>query len=338
MILVERGYDPVRDIRLALRGILASAVIMPILRRAEMPTLLVTGASGFVGSTLLAMAGRGELETQASVVPLGDEVDLRQPALVKNALASSRFDAVIHLAAISFVPESFQRPSETYEINLHGTINLLEALKAQGFCGAVLYVSSGDVYGAVPPEALPITEERIPRPRNPYSASKLAAEAYCCQIGLNSDLRVLVARPFNHVGAGQSERFLLPAVAKQMAEIKHGRREARLETGNLDVTRDFSDVRDVVQAYVRLLAAGEPGEVYNVCSGVERNVGDIVRRMLELAGMRAALDVAEQKLRPNEQRRHWGSNCKLCDDTAWQPRIPFDEALRDLMRSWKLIG
>lgn len=304
-----------------------------------MPTVLATGASGFVGSTLAAMASRGELERETRVLPLGEEIDLRDSEAVRTALARLQFDAVIHLAAISFVPESIERPHETYQINLHGTINLVDALKRTGFSGTLLYVSSGDVYGAVPPEALPITEERIPLPRNPYAASKLAAEAYCCQAALGWGLRVVIARPFNHIGAGQSERFVLPAVAKQIAEIRQGRRPPRLETGNLDVTRDFSDVRDVVHAYVRLLASGKPtAEVYNVCSGVERNVGEVVRRMLELAGVPAEIGVSEDKLRPNEQLRHWGSNRKLCDDTGWKPRVAFELSLADLMRSWNLLA
>ena len=277
------------------------------------------------------------LDAQDRFLPLADGVDLRQPAMLHDALKVERYDAVIHLAAISFVPESIERPNETYDINLHGTINLMEALKAHGFSGAFLYVSSGDVYGVVPPEALPVTEDRIPRPRNPYAAAKLAAEAYCSQAAVSSGLRTLVARPFNHIGAGQSERFFLPAMARQMLEIKQSRRAADIETGNIDVTRDFSDVRDVIQAYLRLLAEGRSGEVYNVCSGIERNVGEVLRRMLELARIDAKIRVAEDKLRPNEQKRHCGSNRKLCDDTGWQPRIPFDQSLRDLLRSWTLI-
>src|SRR5436190_2087914 len=302
-----------------------------------MSTILVTGASGFVGSTLFAMAARGELGAQQRFVPLAQGADLRQPATLENALRGAPYDAVIHLAAISFVPESIERPYDTYAVNLHGTINLLEALKAQGFRGAFLYVSSGDVYGAVPPEALPVNEERVPRPRNPYSAAKVAAEAYCCQAAVTSGSRVLVARPFNHIGAGQSERFFLPAMARQMVEIKQGRRPPRIDAGNIDVTRDFSDVRDVVQAYMRLLEAGKSGEVYNVCSSVERNVGEVLRRMLELAGIQAEIKVAEEKLRPNEQRRHCGSNRKLCDDTGWQPRIAFEQSLRDLLHSSDLL-
>jgi GDP-4-dehydro-6-deoxy-D-mannose reductase len=302
-----------------------------------MQTILVTGASGFVGSTLLAMAKRGELDPPQRFEALAPGVDLRDSGAIKAALDGIACDAVIHLAAISFVPESVERPSETYEINLHGTINLIQALKARRFTGGFIYVSSGEVYGTVPPEELPITEERIPRPRNPYAASKLAAEAYCYQAAVAGGMRVLIARPFNHIGPGQSDRFVLPAMAKQLREIKQGRRAAVIETGNIDVTRDFSDVRDVLRAYLAILASGRAGETYNVCSGVERNVGDVLRQMLEITGIKASMQVTEEKRRPHEQRRHYGSNRKLCDDTGWRPRMAFEQSLRDLLASWELI-
>jgi GDP-4-dehydro-6-deoxy-D-mannose reductase len=301
-----------------------------------MPAILVTGASGFVGSTLVGMAQRGDIPGSPEITPLPNDVDLRDQVAVKRALSTLSPQAVIHLAAISFVPESFARPHETYDVNLYGTINLLEGLREQGFGGAFLYVSSGEVYGSVPVEALPVSEERVPRPRNPYAASKVAAEAYCQQCGLASTLRVLIARPFNHLGRGQSERFVLPALAKQISEIKSGRRAPVIEVGNIDVTRDFSDVRDVIQAYVALLGSGRAGEIYNVCSGVERNVGDVLRRMLEIAGVKASICVQQDKVRPNEQRRHCGSNRKLREDTGWAPRIPFEQSLTDLLHSWKV--
>jgi GDP-4-dehydro-6-deoxy-D-mannose reductase len=299
-----------------------------------MQTLLVTGASGFVGRTLFGMAGSGGIGGFTRIIPLTDKVDLREPGSLALALAGQSPDAVIHLAAITFVPDSIARPHETYAVNLHGTINLLEALEQRGFRGAFLYVSSGDVYGAVPAQALPISEERLPKPRNPYSASKLAAEAYCSQLGQRSPIRVLIARPFNHIGPGQSERFAVAGFAKQIAEIKQGRRAPSIEVGNVEVTRDFSDVRDVVRAYLKLLASGVSDDAYNVCSGVERNVGDVLRRMLELAGVSATVKSVTDKLRPNEQTRHYGSNRKLCEDTGWTPSVPFEQSLRDLLDSW----
>jgi GDP-4-dehydro-6-deoxy-D-mannose reductase len=298
-----------------------------------MQSILVTGASGFVGRTLVGMAQGGQLGG-ARLLCLTDQVDLRDAAALRRWLAGRAPDAVIHLAAISFVPESFARPHETYAVNLHGTINLLEALAETGFAGAFLYVSSGDVYGAVPAAELPVTEERLPRPRNPYAASKLAAEAYCYQVSETSRVRVLIARPFNHLGPGQSERFFLPAMAKQIMQIKQGRRAATIEAGNIDVTRDFSDVRDVVRAYLALLEKGTSGEAYNVCSAVERNVGEVLQRMLELAGVKASVTRVHERIRPNEQMRHCGSNRKLCEDTGWRPSVSFEQSLRDLLESW----
>ena len=298
-----------------------------------MQTILVTGASGFVGRTIVGMAEKGEL-AGARLLCLPDAVDLRDAPALKRWLAGSAPDAVIHLAAISFVPESFARPHETYAVNLHGTINLLEALAEAGFAGAFLYASSGDVYGAVAPADLPVSETRLPRPRNPYAASKLAAEAYCYQVSETSRVRVLIARPFNHIGRGQSERFFLPAMAKQIMQIKQGRRAPSIEAGNIDVTRDFSDVRDVVRAYLALLEKGLSGETYNVCSGVERNVGEVLQRMLELAGVQASVTRVDERVRPNEQKRHCGSNRKLCEDTGWRPSVPFEKSLRDLLDSW----
>lgn len=299
-----------------------------------MKTLLVTGASGFVGRTLLGMGDPDGIGGYSRVIPLTDKVDLRDSNAVDRALSGQSADAVIHLAAITFVPDSIARPQETYAVNLHGTINLLEALDRRGFRGAFLYVSSGDIYGAVPAQELPITEVHLPKPRNPYSASKLAAEAYCYQRGQTSPIRVLIARPFNHIGPGQSERFAVAGFAKQIAEIMQGRRAPAIEVGNIEVTRDFSDVRDVVRAYLKLLESGVSGEAYNVCSGVERNVGDVLRRMLELSGVTATVKSSSDKLRPNEQTRHYGSNRKLCEDTGWAPRVPFEQSLRDLLDSW----
>lgn len=302
-----------------------------------MRKILVTGASGFVGRKLFDMAARGEADRTINLVALPERVDLRHPQSVKDGLGDASYDGVVHLAAVAFVPDSFARPQETYDVNLHGTINLIDALREKDFSGSFLYVSSGDVYGSVREDALPIRENLLPRPRNPYAASKLAAEAYCYQAALSFGFRVVIARPFNHIGPGQSDRFVLPAMAKQIFEIKKGIRPSVIETGNMDVTRDFSDVRDVVRAYLRLLASQVSGEIYNVCSGVEYNVGSVLLRMLELAGVQAEIKVMEQKVRPNEQVRHCGSNEKLRGDTGWTPTVPFDRALYDLLSSWQIV-
>jgi GDP-4-dehydro-6-deoxy-D-mannose reductase len=150
-------------------------------------------------------------------------------------------------------------------------------------------------------------------------------------------MRVVIGRPFNHIGAGQSDRFVLPAMAKQILEIKRGRQAPIIEAGNVDVTRDLSDVRDVVRAYIALLEKGVSGEVYNVCSGIERHVGRVLEEMLRMAGVTASVNVSKDRLRANEQTRHYGSNRKLCEDTGWQPRIAFEQSLRDVLHSWEIV-
>src|SRR5690606_19227156 len=178
-------------------------------------------------------------------------VDLVHPETLE-AWCSDPPDAVIHLAGQTFVPESFRDPSRTIQVNLLGTLNLLQALKRGGFNGTFLFVSSGDVYGQVAESALPISEELAPKPRNPYAVSKVAAELLCQQWGYAEGWRVLVARPFNHIGPGQAADFVVPSMARQMVGRAAGERRVTLEVGDIDVTRDFLDVRDVVSAYFAL--------------------------------------------------------------------------------------
>src|SRR5437867_674679 len=215
--------------------------------------LLLTGSDGFVGSFL---------KCHGSCVPLADEdgnVDLRDANRLRRAVAHIAPDAVIHLAAQSFVPESFAHPRETYEINFFGTLNLLDALKAAGFTGRLLFVGSGDCYGVVAPAELPIDEAQPLRPRSPYAVSEAAAEALCYQWSQSEPFAIVMTRSFNHIGPGQSERFVVSDFARQLVEIRKGLRSPLIRTGDIDVTRDFTDVRDVVQAYLLLLERGTRG-------------------------------------------------------------------------------
>lgn len=291
--------------------------------------LLLTGASGFVG---------GFVQQATSCVPLttnGKEVDLRDAHAVTDAVSRIRPDAVLHLAAQTFVPRSFENPVETFEINFLGTYNLLAALSKAGFTGRFLLVSTGDVYGAVAPEHLPITEELLPKPRNPYAVSKVAAEALCFQWNETAGFETIVARPFNHIGPGQREDFVISAFAKQIAAIKHGAKPAIIEVGDLDVTRDFLDVRDVVQAYLLLLREGHAGQTYNICSGTECSIRSLLEKMLELADVRAEIRSNSAKYRPSEQRRVVGDASKLRRHTGWQPTYTIEQTLADTIHSWE---
>jgi GDP-4-dehydro-6-deoxy-D-mannose reductase len=295
--------------------------------------LLATGHRGFVGTALREyLQAHGDAPAQWCALTC--ESDLLDPAQMQAMLEEHRPDWVVHLAAQSHVPQSWSDPARTLQVNVCGTANLLNALSESGFRGRLLYVSSADVYGSVQEAHLPVTEQAPPAPRNPYASSKVAAEVLCRQWAGTRGLDVVIARPFNHTGPGQRLDFALPGFAREIAAIKLGRQAPQVPVGDLDVTRDFLDVRDVVQAYLALLARGRGGETYNVCSGSEVHLGNALRILAAMAGVQARITVDPARFRPSEQRRMRGSHGKISADTGWIPRIPLDETLQQLLDHW----
>lgn len=291
--------------------------------------ILVTGLSGFVGSHFKARAA-GAVDLLVGDRP----ADIRRRDEVMQAVAQARPDAVLHLAAQAAVPASFDDPADTYATNFEGTLNLLMALRESGFRGRMLFVGSADIYGAVPPAELPIAEGRPLRPLNPYAVSKVAAEALCYQWSQAGPFEIVMARPFNHVGPRQSAQFAVSDFARQIAASRCGRGQGKLVVGDIDTTRDFTDVRDIVQAYELLLLQGRNGEAYNVCSGVERSMRDVIGGLLAAAGIDMPIEVDSHRLRKIEQRRMLGSFARLRCDTGWQPVIPFEQTLADTLSYW----
>lgn len=292
--------------------------------------LLVTGLSGFVGQHLQLHPASQEWQLINA-----EGLELLDPDSITRILSGDRPDAVIHLAGQTFVPESFRDPGKTLQINVLGTLNLLQGLKQAGFDGCFLYVSSGDIYGQVSEQDLPITETRNPQPRNPYAVSKVAAEQLCLQWSYVEPWRIIVARPFNHIGSGQRADFVIPAVAQQLALIKAGKQPARIETGDIDVTRDFLDVRDVVEAYFHLLEHGQNSETYNVCSGHEHRIRDLIEQLVQMTGLQIELAQDPARLRPSEQRRVSGNSQKLQQQTGWKPCISITETLQSILSDWE---
>lgn len=293
-----------------------------------MTKLLVTGLSGFVGSYL------AERDDVVDLGVDGRPVDLTSRPEVVAAVARLRPEAVIHLAAQSSVAHSHKDPASTYRVNFEGTLHLLEALKEAEFRGRMLYVGSGDVYGAVSPDRLPVGEDAPLRPRNPYAVSKVAAEALCYQWSQTGPFDIVMVRPFNHIGPRQSVAFAVADFARQIAAYRRGDAPAVLRVGDIDATRDFTDVRDIVTAYVDVLSRGRTGEVYNVCSGTEHSLREIIEGLLDAAGVRMTMEVDAQRLRPSEQRRMCGSYAKLRAHTGWEPRIPLRKTLADIVEYW----
>jgi GDP-4-dehydro-6-deoxy-D-mannose reductase len=288
--------------------------------------LIVTGSSGFVGRHYCSRYGG---------VPLADQdgaVDLCDAARVHSAVASLMPEAVLHLAAQSSVASSFDDPAATFSVNFLGTLNLLQALSAVGFKGVFIYVGSADVYGRTAEADLPTSETQPLRPRSPYAVSKVAAEALCYQWSQTQDFRIVLTRPFNQIGPGQDKRFAIADFAHQIVDIHRDRRSPSLVTGDLDVTRDFTDVRDAIRAYQMLLERGQNGEIYNVCSGRERSLRSLVEELLQIAGVHAELQMNATRLRPVEQRRVVGDPGKIHALLGWEPEIPLKTTLTDVLR------
>ena len=300
-----------------------------------MKRLLLTGGQGFVGSTFTRMIARDADLAAWHLVETPPELDVRDAAAVFSMVQAASADAVVHLAAQSFVPESFRDPASTIEVNVLGTLHLLQALRGTRFRGRMLYVGTGDGYGRVPEDALPVAETRLPVPRNPYAVSKLAAEALCRQWSMTESVDVVLARPFNHIGWGQSDRFVVSDFARQVSAIERGAHEPVVDVGDVDVTRDFTDVEDVVRAYFSLLDAGATGETYNVCSGREQSIRGVLGRLADLAGVDITVREDPARLRKAEQRRIRGDPSRIRDTTGWTALTPLDVSLETMLDYWK---
>lgn len=296
-------------------------------------TLWVTGASGFVGGHVRAMAD--ELARDFGLVACfaSDALQLLDPASIRRELAAVMPDVVLHLAAQSNVPQAFADPTKTLGINIVGTQHLIDALRAMPRVPRLVYVSSGDVYGLVSEADLPIRENLVPQPRNPYAVSKRSSEMLCRQWHLSHGLDVVIARPFNHIGPGQAEGFAISGFARQIALIKLGLSPPSLCVGNLEVTRDFTDVRDVVRGYATLANQGVSGGVYNICSGVETRVRAALDTLVELADVPVTVEIDSARLRPNEQSRAVGDSTAI-RALGWQPHHDLRESLDDVLRDW----
>jgi GDP-4-dehydro-6-deoxy-D-mannose reductase len=293
---------------------------------------LVTGAGGFVGAHLVR-----HLESQGDeVVQLErtiDGIDVADAGALTDAVVQAKPEAVYHLAGAADVGGSWTAPRETFLANALGTLNVLEASREAG-ADRVLAVTSADVYGRVTQDELPLREEQPLRPVSPYAASKVAADALAQQAWLGHRLPVIRVRAFNHLGPGQSDRFVAPSLAARLARNERDGGD-EVPIGNMTPLRDVTDVRDVVRAYRLLIEAGEPGAVYNVCRGTAVSVRDIGEALLALAArpMRLVSDPALQ--RPVDIPVLVGDNTALRRATGWEPTIPLDDTLSDVLTDWR---
>lgn len=311
-----------------------------------MRRVLVTGCGGFVGPHIAEALVRAgcrvwgvDEKGEAANAPLEKcvSLDLTDSKAVEALIDDASPDAVVHLAAQSSAGRSFAEPFDTLTRNVVPALNVLEALRKRGRKTRVLAVGSGEVYGPVPPAELPVTENRDPRPANPYALSKAIQEQCCIQYASLYGADVVMTRSFNHTGAGQRDTFVLPSFARQVSEIRLGVRKPEIDAGALDLRRDFTDVRDVARAYVSLLEKGRAGEVYNVCSGTSHSLRELLRRLCDIAGVAPEIRVDLRRMRPNDIEELRGDPSKIARETGWRPQIDIVETLEWLLGFWSGI-
>jgi len=302
---------------------------------------LVTGATGFVGphvTRALEAAGHEVWTTDRQNprnTPRHAACDLMNADAVRDLFKKVAPQAVVHLASMASVGESFQQPQLTLTNNLAATCNVLEAMRHVAPKARLLMVGSAEQYGIVAPEDLPLQEDQPQHPASPYAVAKLAQEHLTLQYHRSWDLDVVLTRSFNHSGPGQSNRFVLPAFAEQIAQCEIGQHDAVLQVGNLDAQRDFLDVRDVVRAYVALLEKGQNGRCYNICRGEAFRIHDLVEELLQRSRVPMQLHQDPSRMRPSDLPVMLGSAQRLQDDTGWQSSISMQQTLDDILDDWR---
>lgn len=299
---------------------------------------LITGAAGFAGSHLLdRLVTRGPVWAWSHSTPRTTpddrsvrwhSVDLLDRAAVRQALEAARPSAIYHCAGIADVRESWRDPTLALRVNVIGTHHLLDAVRECGLRCPVLVTGSALVYAA---STAPIQEDHPIGPSTLYGVSKLAQE----MAAQRAESPAFICRPFNHAGPRQSTAYVTSAFAEQLARIEAGSAEAVLRVGNLESRRDITDVRDTVRAYETIVERGSPGRPYNVCSGRAHRVRDLLDILLGLTRVRVQVEVDPARLRPSDNPVVLGSHERLTRDTGWQPRIPIEQTLSDLLDFWR---
>jgi GDP-4-dehydro-6-deoxy-D-mannose reductase len=308
---------------------------------------LITGVGGFAGSHLSDyLLSQTDWQVAGCVLPGWDcsrldrrvtciELDLRDRTAVRAMLEQVAPEVIFHLAGQAFPPISWDDPWDTLENNIRAEVNVLDGLVKLGAGSHVMVVGSGDEYGLVRPEDLPLREDDPLRPNSPYAVSKVAQDMLGLSYFLSHGLPVVRVRSFNHIGPRQSESFVVPAFAKQIAAIEAGLQEPVVCVGNLSARRDFTDVRDVVRAYYLVVTQGQPGEVYNIGSGRACAIQAILDILLSYSRVAIRVESDPARMRPSDTLEIQCDTSKLYAATGWQPTIPLEQSLRDVLDEWR---
>ena len=305
----------------------------------------ITGMTGFVGRHLVTLLQEGGAEVEGTLLPgageippsgtRGHEVDITDPEAMADLIAAVAPDAIVHLAGSASVGQSFADPEGTWRVNVEGTRGVLEGLRRSAPDARMVIALSGEEYGRVPLEQLPVTEHTPLSPMSPYAESKVAADRLCEEYHREHGLAVVRLRAFNQLGPGQDPRFVLPSICKQIADAEmEGDGVCRLELGNIDTRRDFLDVRDVVRAYALLLERGDPSQVYLAATGRSHAIGDLVDIAVAQARIPVQVTSDPSRVREGEQPDLYASPRAL-EDLGWAPRIPLEQSIADALDYWR---
>ncbi|MFC2108307.1 GDP-mannose 4,6-dehydratase [Candidatus Bipolaricaulota bacterium] len=313
-----------------------------------MTKALITGIKGFAGSHLAELllaqgycvAGLDHaLDVAPSIEHIRDslelcECDLRDSGRLNEVVSLTKPDEIYHLAAIAHVPTSYRDVRLTFDVNLNGSLSLFEAVRSADWDIKILYVGSASEYGDVREEEIPIDEDVLLRPVDPYSASKASADLLAYQYFRSFDMHIVRVRPFNHIGPRQSPEYVVSSFAKQIAEIDKSLKAPVMIVGNLEARRDFTDVRDMVRGYWFALQKGEPGEAYNICSGKAISIREVVNRLLKLSEKEIKIEQDVKRLRPADIPLLLGDSAKFRETTGWRLDIRFEKTLKDTLDYW----
>ncbi len=310
--------------------------------------VLITGINGFVGGYL---AEHLLAEHQAEVWGLARQpitlptlagrvqlvhADLEAPQQIVAALQQVQPDVIYHLAGQSHVPSSFADPAHTLHTNIFGELNLFQATLQLGIKPLIVVACSNEIYGHVRPEELPVNETTPLRPVSPYAVSKAAQDLLAYQYHVSHAVRTIRLRLFNHIGPRQNEQFVASAFAAQIARIEAGQQPALLRVGNLDAERDFTDVRDIARAYALAVSSGETGQAYNVGSGRAVPVRWLLDTLINLSARSIAVEPDPARMRPADVPRVVCDNRRFHTQTGWEPRIPLEQTLADILEYWRV--
>ncbi|RMO87545.1 GDP-6-deoxy-D-lyxo-4-hexulose reductase [Pseudomonas syringae pv. maculicola] len=317
------------------------------MRGPTMRRILITGANGFVGQILCSMlrqAGHHVIAlvgAESALSSHADEsvrCDIRNASGLEQALCRAAPTHVVHLAAITHVPTSFNNPVLTWQTNVMGSVNLLQALQRSAPEAFVLFVSSSEVYGETFKQGTALGEDSACKPMNPYAASKLAAEAAFNEY-FRQGRKGIVVRPFNHIGARQSPDFATASFARQIALIEAGKQAPQLKVGNLQAARDFLDVHDVCDAYVALLQLADEQERYpgclNICRGEPTSLQTLLTQLMALSSSIIEVTIDPDRMRPSDIPSAFGNNSAMRCATGWKPKTKLDDTLEALLNYWR---